>query len=235
MPTLGPATARATGSTACAIWPASPRTTARPIALAITAIEAREWDEARKALEPLLEERLTQRVATLMARIEGEQHGHAGRVREWLARAVNAPRDPAWTADGVVSDRWAPVSPVTGALDAFRWRVPVEEQGGALLAAKVEALAGLGAGAGPALESTRGRPSPALRFPSPKRWRLSSGRPLPPPTLPPPPSGRPAEPKPTTRPRLLHRARSRPLPLVLPGPAAPPTAAMERKTICESA
>ena len=66
-----------------------------------------------------------------MARIEGEQHGHTGRVREWLARAVNAPRDPAWTADGVVSDRWAPVSPVTGALDAFRWRVPVEETGGA--------------------------------------------------------------------------------------------------------
>ena len=125
-----------------------------PIALAITAIEARDWDEAREALEPLLEGRLTQRVATLMARIEGEQHGHTGRVREWLARAVNAPRDPAWTADGVVSDRWAPVSPVTGALDAFRWRVPVEAidaPAGALLSAKVEALVGLGAGGDPAL------------------------------------------------------------------------------------
>jgi len=130
-----------------------------PIALAITAIDAREWDEARKALEPLLAGRLTQRVCTLMARIEGEQHGHTGRVREWLARAVNAPRDPAWTADGVVSDRWAPVSPVTGALDAFRWRVPVEaidQPAGALLAAKMEELVGLGAGlaagAEPALE-----------------------------------------------------------------------------------
>src|SRR5262249_11842518 len=61
-----------------------------PIALAIAAIEAREWDEARAALEPLLDSRLTQRVAALMARIEGEQHGDAGRVREWLARAVNA-------------------------------------------------------------------------------------------------------------------------------------------------
>ena len=59
-----------------------------PIAIAIAAIEAREWDEARKALEPLLDDRLTQRVCTLMARIEGEQHGHTGRVREWLARAV---------------------------------------------------------------------------------------------------------------------------------------------------
>jgi HemY protein len=142
----------------------TPHDSEGPIALAITAIEAREWDEARKALEPLLEERLTQRVATLMARIEGEQHGHAGRVREWLARAVNAPRDPAWTADGVVSDRWAPVSPVTGALDAFRWRVPVEEQGGALLAAKVEALAGLGSGAEPALEHA-GAAKPGVAFP----------------------------------------------------------------------
>jgi HemY protein len=139
-----------------------------PIALAVTAIEAREWDEARKALEPLLEGRLTQRVATLMARIEGEQHGHTGRVREWLARAVNAPRDPAWTADGVVSDRWAPVSSVTGTLDAFRWRVPVagvEEPAGALLSAKVEALVGLGAGAEPALADP-GKAVPAVALPA---------------------------------------------------------------------
>src|SRR5262245_26843867 len=126
----------------------TPHDSEGPIALAIAALEAREWDEARAALEPLLEGRLTQRVATLMARIEGEQHGDAGRVREWLARAVNAPRDPAWTADGVVSDRWAPVSPVTGALDAFRWRVPVEaidKSAGALISTKLDGLAGLGA------------------------------------------------------------------------------------------
>ena len=144
----------------------TPHDSEGPIALAITAIEAREWDEARRALEPLLEGRLTQRVATLMARIEGGQHGHTGRVREWLARAVNAPRDPAWTADGVVSDRWAPVSPVTGALDAFRWRVPVEAidaPAGALLAAKVEALVGLGAGSEAALEHPV-RVKPAAAF-----------------------------------------------------------------------
>ena len=57
---------------------------------------------------------------------EGGEFGDKGKVREWLARAVNAPRDPAWTADGVLADRWAPISPVTGALDAFQWRVPVE-------------------------------------------------------------------------------------------------------------
>lgn len=119
-----------------------------PIAVASAAIDAKDYDAGRSALEPLLENRLTQRVCTLMARIEGEQHGDKGRVREWLARAVNAPRDPAWTADGVVSDNWAPVSPVTGALDAFQWRVPVEaaEKGGdELLARKLEELVALGA------------------------------------------------------------------------------------------
>jgi HemY protein len=38
---------------------------------------------------------------------------------------VNARRDPAWTADGFVSDRWLPVSPVSGRLDAFSWKDPL--------------------------------------------------------------------------------------------------------------
>ncbi|MDX2156566.1 MAG: heme biosynthesis HemY N-terminal domain-containing protein [Hyphomicrobiaceae bacterium] len=97
-----------------------------PVALATAAIEARQWAEARSALSSLIEGGLTQRVCTLMARIEGGEHEDAGRVREWLSRAVTAPPDPAWTADGVVSDTWAPVSPVTGALDRFAWKVPPE-------------------------------------------------------------------------------------------------------------
>ncbi len=104
----------------------NPHSIESPIAVATTAIEARLYNDARDALQPLLDNRLTQRVATLMARVEAGENGDKGRVREWLARAVNAARDPAWTADGVISDRWEPVSPVTGALDAFQWRVPVE-------------------------------------------------------------------------------------------------------------
>ncbi len=125
----------------------SPNSLEGPIAVATAAIEARQFDEARAALEPLLSSRMTQRVATLMARIEGEQFADKGRVREWLARAVNAPRDPAWTADGFVADRWMPVSPVSGALDAFQWRVPVEavEKSEAdVLANKLEELVALG-------------------------------------------------------------------------------------------
>ena len=65
----------------------------------------------------------------LMARIESGELGDKGREREWLARALRAPRDRAWIADGYVSDRWLPVSPVTGAVDAFEWKAPVDAIG----------------------------------------------------------------------------------------------------------
>jgi HemY protein len=61
----------------------------------------------------------------LMAEIERTEHGDSGRARAWTLRAVRAQHDPVWTADGYVSDRWRPVSPVTGRLDAFQWQTPV--------------------------------------------------------------------------------------------------------------
>lgn len=121
----------------------NPHSIESPIAVATTASEARLYEEARKALEPLLADRLTQRVALLMARIEAGENGEKGRVREWLARAMNAARDPVWLADGVISDHWEPISPVDGRLDAFQWRVPVETRdgaGGEILATKIDEL-----------------------------------------------------------------------------------------------
>ncbi len=49
-----------------------------------------------------------------MAEIEEAEHGDTGRVREWMSRAVRAARDPVWTADGVVSERWLPVRRTAG-------------------------------------------------------------------------------------------------------------------------
>lgn len=94
------------------------------LAVARAAMEAREFGRARQVLEPLLEDRPTMRVCLLMSDLEQAEHGSTGRGREWLARAARAPRDPAWIADGVVSDRWAPISPITGRLDAFVWQAP---------------------------------------------------------------------------------------------------------------
>ncbi|MGN6571912.1 MAG: heme biosynthesis protein HemY [Pseudolabrys sp.] len=97
------------------------------LAVARAALDAREFGTARTALSPFLDAP-TQRVAALMAAIEEAEHGDTGRVREWMARAVRASGDPVWTADGVVSDKWLPVSPA-GRLDGFAWRVPLAEIG----------------------------------------------------------------------------------------------------------
>jgi HemY protein len=127
----------------------APQSIEGPIAIATTAIENRDWETAKRALEPLTTQKdLTHRIATLMARIEGEGFNNAGKVREWFARSVHAARDPAWTAEGVVSEQWAPVSPVSGRLDAFEWRVPVEaleKPEAALITQRMEDLAKLGA------------------------------------------------------------------------------------------
>ncbi|MBX9843726.1 MAG: heme biosynthesis protein HemY [Xanthobacteraceae bacterium] len=96
------------------------------LAVARAALDAQEFAAARAALKPLLKEP-TRRVAALMAEIEERESGDEGRAREWMGRAMRAPADPAWTADGFVSDRWMPVSPVSGRLDAFQWKVPLAE------------------------------------------------------------------------------------------------------------
>jgi HemY protein len=105
------------------------------LAIARAAIDASEFAKARAALEPFIAAP-TQRVALLMAELERTEHGDTGRARAWTLRAVRAAHDPAWTADGYVSDRWRPVSPVTGRLDAFQWQTPVaalpSEKGGTI-------------------------------------------------------------------------------------------------------
>jgi HemY protein len=94
------------------------------LAIARAAIDASEFAKAREVLRSLLDNP-TQRVALLMAELERSEHGDNGKARTWTLRAVRARLDPAWTADGYVSDRWRPVSPVTGRLDAFQWQTPV--------------------------------------------------------------------------------------------------------------
>jgi HemY protein len=94
------------------------------LALARAALDAQEFVKARAALTPYLDAP-TKRVCLLMAALERAERNDEGRAREWTARAVHAAPDPAWTADGYVSDHWLPASPVTGRIDAFEWRVPL--------------------------------------------------------------------------------------------------------------
>jgi HemY protein len=93
------------------------------LAVARAALDAQEFSVARSALAPYTASP-RKRIAALMAELEMAQ-GDEGRAREWMARALNARRDPAWTADAFVSDHWLPISPVSGRLDAFEWKDPL--------------------------------------------------------------------------------------------------------------
>ncbi len=93
------------------------------MAIARAAIDAGDFEAARAALEGL-SKAPTERVCLLMAEIEDRENNDQGRVRGWLTRALAAPRDPAWVADGQVLERWLPVSPVTGRVGAVEWKVP---------------------------------------------------------------------------------------------------------------
>lgn len=99
------------------------------LAVARAALEAHDFATARREAEAAVRIDRREGAYLLLADIEEAETGDQGKVRQLLARAVRAPRDPAWVADGVVSERWAPISPVTGRLDAFEWRAPPERLG----------------------------------------------------------------------------------------------------------
>ncbi|MCH6205965.1 heme biosynthesis protein HemY [Brucella ciceri] len=108
------------------------------LALARAAYEAGDYRSARDNAEQVLRASPRESAYLLLADIEEAETGDQGKVREWLARAVKAPRDPAWTADGYVSEQWSPVSPVTGRLNSFEWKVPVVELAPVIEAEKPE-------------------------------------------------------------------------------------------------
>ncbi|TIS58554.1 MAG: heme biosynthesis protein HemY [Mesorhizobium sp.] len=99
------------------------------LAVARAALDAQDFATARREAEAAIRMDRREGAYLLLADIEEAETGDQGKVRQLLAKAVRAPRDPAWVADGFVSERWAPVSPVTGKLDAFEWRAPMERLG----------------------------------------------------------------------------------------------------------
>ncbi len=211
------------------------------LAVARAAIDASEFTRAREALAPFTSAP-TQRVAMLMAEIERTEHGDSGRARAWTLRAVRALHDPVWTADGYVSDKWRPVSPVSGRLDAFQWQTPVaalpsdkaaeldaKEFNDAIMAAPRR------------VESPREAPAemetPAAQDNSPAKPVIieaaAEPAPSPAPAPSPPPAGTPAPAAPPAEPASmtaaplfrsradLGKARSAPIPAIIPIVRAP--------------
>ena len=95
--------------------------------VAEAALETRNFALARAKAEASARLSPRESAFLLLADIEDAETGDQGRIRHWMNQALKAPRDPAWTADGITSPEWRAVSPVTGRLDAFEWKTPVSE------------------------------------------------------------------------------------------------------------
>ncbi|MBM3526019.1 MAG: heme biosynthesis protein HemY [Alphaproteobacteria bacterium] len=104
----------------------APRHVDSPLALARANLEAKLWGEARRHVQLAIElagGTPTARMARLMARIEEEEKTDQAAARDWLARAADAPADPAWTcgACGAVHARWQAICGHCGAFDRIAW------------------------------------------------------------------------------------------------------------------
>jgi len=108
----------------------APRSGEGNLAVAEAALDARLWGEARKNLLRLVEEDRTsapaalRRACRMMARLEEAEHGDREAARRWLARAAEAPADPAWTcgACGAQTAEWHGRCGTCGGFDTLEWR-----------------------------------------------------------------------------------------------------------------
>jgi HemY protein len=94
------------------------------IALAEAALAARLWGQARHHLETALAKRPSQGCYRLLARIERDEKKDEAAAQAWLAKAADAPVDPAWRCgqcNGVAAE-FTPACPHCGAVDGLAWR-----------------------------------------------------------------------------------------------------------------
>ena len=94
------------------------------LVLAEQAIAAKRWESARTALERARKRTPTASVYRLLAEVE-QAEGQGEKARAWLAKAVDAPPDPAWLcpSTGEVRAHWSPFGP-DGRFDSLRWGSP---------------------------------------------------------------------------------------------------------------
>jgi len=93
-------------------------------------IAAEDFPSARRVVEPLVDENSTARVLSLMAAIERGEGADDEDVREWLTKALAAPRGPQWICENcqTVQQDWAPVCVSCEAFDTLTWREPHQSE-----------------------------------------------------------------------------------------------------------
>ncbi|HJS32953.1 MAG TPA: heme biosynthesis HemY N-terminal domain-containing protein [Alphaproteobacteria bacterium] len=98
-------------------------------ALAAACLEAKLWGEARRHLNAAIKacgDQPSANLCRLMARLEEDENDDPLAGRRWLARAAEAPPDPAWVCDGcgAAHARWQAKCGRCSAFDRLEWRAP---------------------------------------------------------------------------------------------------------------
>jgi HemY protein len=95
------------------------------VTMAELAMLAKRWSTAREYLEKALKLDPTARVYRLLAELERVDGGDSERATMWLAKAMEAPPDPAWVCQvtGAVRATWSAFGPA-GHFDSLRWTLP---------------------------------------------------------------------------------------------------------------
>ncbi len=94
-------------------------------------IAAEDFPAARRAIAPLIDDKPTARVLTIMAAVERGEGSDDAVVRGWLTKALTAPRGPQWVCDScqTVHGRWVAICDNCGSFDTLSWREPAETAG----------------------------------------------------------------------------------------------------------
>ncbi|SLN24772.1 hypothetical protein ROJ8625_01029 [Roseivivax jejudonensis] len=93
-------------------------------------LAAEDFPGARRAVGNLAETDPDARVLSIMAAIERGEGASDKVVRGWLARALTAPRGPAWVCDNCnnIHAEWTPVCTHCEAFDTLSWRRPPQAE-----------------------------------------------------------------------------------------------------------
>ena len=96
------------------------------LVMARALLDLRVWGEARRHLEAGGGDAPDAAFCRLFAELEQAEHGDAALARDWLSKAAEAPRAPAWLCGqcGATAPEWSALCGHCGAFESLRWTAP---------------------------------------------------------------------------------------------------------------
>ena len=103
----------------------APKTRETHLAMARALLDARRWGQARRHLETAGGDP-DAAFCRLFAELEQAENGDVALARDWLSRASEAPREPAWLCSncGATAHEWSALCGHCGAFETLRWTTP---------------------------------------------------------------------------------------------------------------